>query len=66
MKTAANNKKNVPQSPQKKPVILRRDLGDKIAKRAYIIWQKRGCAHGHDMTDWLQAEREVEREYDSM
>jgi hypothetical protein len=30
-----------------------------IARRAYEIFEKRGRLHGHDLDDWLQAEREV-------
>ena len=30
-----------------------------IARRAFEIFCERGCEHGHDLDDWLQAEREV-------
>jgi len=30
-----------------------------IATRAYHIYLERGAAHGHDLDDWLQAERQV-------
>jgi hypothetical protein len=33
---------------------------DEIAKRAYELFQKRGCTHGHDCDDWFQAERELQ------
>ncbi len=36
--------------------------GDKVAKRAYEKWLKRGCGHGCDMQDWLEAEAEVKSE----
>jgi len=32
---------------------------ERIAKRAYEKWLKRGCAHGHDVQDWIEAEKEV-------
>jgi hypothetical protein len=32
---------------------------DAIARRAYEIYMDRGAAHGHDIDDWLQAEREL-------
>lgn len=35
---------------------------EKIAKRAYELWLKRGCRHGCDMQDWLDAEAEVKAE----
>jgi hypothetical protein len=30
-----------------------------IADRAYTLYQRRGGEHGHDVDDWLQAEREL-------
>lgn len=30
-----------------------------IAERAYQLYQMRGGAHGHDLDDWLAAEREI-------
>jgi hypothetical protein len=30
-----------------------------VAKRAYEKWLKRGCTHGNDMQDWIEAEKEV-------
>jgi hypothetical protein len=35
---------------------------EKIAMRAYEKWCKRGCAHGHDQQDWLEAEAELRSE----
>lgn len=32
---------------------------EKIAARAYEIWQATGRPDGHDMDHWLQAEREL-------
>src|SRR5579864_3090343 len=32
-----------------------------IARRAYELFEKRGREHGHDLDDWLQAERELDR-----
>ncbi len=32
---------------------------EEIRLRAYEIFQARGCRHGHDLDDWLQAEREL-------
>ena len=31
---------------------------DSIALRAYRRFEERGCEHGHDLDDWLEAERE--------
>jgi hypothetical protein len=30
-----------------------------IARRAFELYCLRGCEHGRDMDDWLQAEREL-------
>ena len=30
-----------------------------IARRAYDLYLGRGCEHGHDVDDWMQAEREL-------
>lgn len=35
---------------------------DKIAMRAYEKWLKRGCKHGCDRQDWLEAEGELRDE----
>lgn len=34
-------------------------LGRHIARRAYQLYEARGCVDGFDLQDWLQAEREV-------
>ena len=39
---------------------LRREPTDeKIRQRAYEIYLARDCALGHELDDWLQAEREL-------
>lgn len=30
-----------------------------VACRAYDLYLARGCEHGHDVEDWLQADREL-------
>jgi hypothetical protein len=32
---------------------------ERIAERAYQIWQASGCPAGRDQENWLQAEREL-------
>jgi hypothetical protein len=32
---------------------------ERIAKRAYEKWMKRGCKHGNDLQDWTEAEAEL-------
>ena len=36
----------------------RNAIHDEIARRAYEIFEERGRVNGHDLDDWLQAERE--------
>ena len=36
---------------------------EEIALRAYQIYVERGGAHGQDVDDWLQAERELVAKY---
>jgi hypothetical protein len=33
---------------------------DRIAARAYELYQRRGGEHGQEMQDWLEAEREID------
>jgi hypothetical protein len=33
---------------------------DAIAQRAYALYVARGCEDGHDVEDWLNAERELQ------
>jgi hypothetical protein len=35
-------------------------LEEQIAQRANELWHRRGCEHGSDLTDWFQAEREID------
>ena len=30
-----------------------------IARHAFDLYCERGCQHGHDLDDWLRAEREL-------
>lgn len=46
-----------PQNPGTQPAPA--VDADAIARRAYEIYQSRGCVHGGDVEDWLQAEREL-------
>jgi hypothetical protein len=35
---------------------------DAVRKRAYEIYQSRGSTHGADLDDWLEAERQIQRD----
>ena len=32
---------------------------ERIAERAYQLYEERGCMHGYALDDWLQAEKEI-------
>ncbi|MGE3552887.1 MAG: DUF2934 domain-containing protein [Candidatus Obscuribacterales bacterium] len=53
-------KKKTKKSPAKESeaqvTFVHREL---VSKRAYQIWEKRGCAHGFDLENWLLAEKEI-------
>jgi hypothetical protein len=33
-----------------------------VARRAYAIYLQRGCRHGRDREDWIEAERSQSKE----
>ena len=39
--------------------VRRSPLTEDIALRAYQLYLGRGATHGHDLDDWLEAERQV-------
>ncbi len=43
------------KSPEQQEAVVY----DDIARRAYDLYLARRCEHGHDVDDWLQAEREL-------
>ena len=45
-----------PAKPDEGSLELTEEL---IRVRAYQLYEKRGCQHGHDFEDWLEAEAEV-------
>ena len=38
---------------------LQENIGQKIEKAAYELWEKGGCVPGREIENWLQAERIV-------
>lgn len=36
---------------------------DEIALRAHQLWCQQGCPEGHDLDNWLEAERQLLSEY---
>ena len=46
------------------PVSSPNDRHEKIAQRAYQLYEGGGCVNGNDMDYWLKAEREILPEYE--
>jgi hypothetical protein len=42
---------------------LNRPTQEEIALRAHQLWLQQGCPHGHDVDNWLEAERQLHSEY---
>ena len=43
-----------------------RELQALISRRAYELYQERGCEDGHECEDWLRAERELLSELENL
>lgn len=39
------------------------NMHNEIARTAYGLYEKRGCVHGNDFTDWVEAEKLVMVKY---
>jgi len=52
-------KRESKKSQGSRPSGVRLPTHEEIAARAYQIYLERGCQHGHDLDDWLQAEYEL-------
>jgi Protein of unknown function (DUF2934) len=42
---------------------IERPTQSEIARLAYDFYERRGGGHGHDVDDWLSAERELRHHY---
>lgn len=53
------------KNPAKKKKALENKLANELSKEerirlaAYFRWQEKGCQHGADLQDWLEAEKSV-------
>jgi len=47
------------RSQTEHPLSPSEEVQARIAKRAYELYEQRGCQHGYDLADWFQAAREV-------
>ena len=51
--------KPAPKSPVPSSVSQEKPCPERVAEMAFELYQKRGGQHGHDLEDWLAAERIV-------
>lgn len=49
--------------PEAKKNVVPINLEEEIRRRAYEIFEERGCTPGNEHEDWLRAEREVLARY---
>ncbi len=57
-KTAAK-KAATPKNPSKRSASVKESIHDKIAKKAYELYEQSGRIDGKDVEHWLQAEKMV-------
>ncbi len=61
-RTARRSPDNVVAMPTSEPTQINpraESLEDAVARRAYELYRARGCEDGHDVEDWVAAEREI-------
>ena len=47
------------KSPRRSPRTSSEKVREMIGKKAYELYERRGREHGHDLDDWLGAEKFV-------
>jgi hypothetical protein len=55
-------KKTTLKNAQPPLVLSDEELYERVARKAYELYQQRGEEHGHDLDDWATAERLVQEE----
>jgi hypothetical protein len=46
-------------NPLDKPSKSNGDFNQRVAQKAYELYVARGCENGHDVEDWIKAEKIV-------
>jgi Protein of unknown function (DUF2934) len=59
MKNASNKKTGPPNSSLTETAAADPALRERIARKSFEFYEKRGWVHGHDTEDWLEAERVI-------
>ena len=44
-------------------VVSQEKLNDMVRRRAEEIYKKRGCGPGKELSDWLEAEKQIKGEF---
>lgn len=57
--SSTGNQETVKRVPAEALVKWGKEIHDLIGRRAYEIFERRGCVHGSDIADWLWAESEL-------
>jgi hypothetical protein len=47
------------KTTRRSPRVSTEKVREMIAKKAYELYEQRGREHGHDLDDWLEAEKFV-------
>lgn len=47
------------KTPRRSPRVSSERVREMIGEKAYELYEKRGKEHGHDLDDWLEAEKLV-------
>lgn len=61
-KSQKSESRNIPVKVVSEFSLSNDELRKRISEKAYELYQCRGCCHGHDLDDWLEAERLVSAE----
>jgi hypothetical protein len=57
MKMVMKKKEGAFKEEPNPTIVDDRAVHEAISKRAFELYEKRGGRHGHDLEDWLEAER---------
>lgn len=57
--TRKREKREISVTEVKEFSAIEGDLHSRIAAKAHELYEARGCCHGKDLDDWLEAERIV-------
>jgi hypothetical protein len=53
---AAKGRSSPAADKPKTPIELPDGMWERIAQKAYQLWEQRGCQEGNDLRDWFDAE----------